>query len=74
MTLGQMQILFDVTGMGQHYFEFMFLIEFMCFSVLFIKDHFTARNNSQVFFCRSLALAYIEVFYLLPLESKTSRD
>ncbi|XP_068679915.1 peroxisomal acyl-coenzyme A oxidase 3-like [Montipora foliosa] len=24
------------------------------------SDHFTARNNSQVFFCRSLALAYIE--------------
>ncbi|XP_067034311.1 peroxisomal acyl-coenzyme A oxidase 3-like [Acropora muricata] len=23
-------------------------------------DHFTARNNSQVFYCRSLALAYIQ--------------
>lgn len=33
------------------------------FFVLFIKDHFTARNNSQVFYCRSLALAYIQVLY-----------
>ena len=25
------------------------------------KDSFTARNDSQTYFCRSLALAYIEV-------------
>ena len=34
------------------------------------KDGFTARNDSQAYFCRSLSLAFIEVssssFYIMP--------
>lgn len=42
----------------------MYIISYVyLFFVLFMKDHFTARNNSQVFYCRSLALAYIQVLH-----------
>ena len=35
--------------------------EVLLFISFQLKDPFTAKNNSQVFYCRSLSIVYIEV-------------
>ena len=43
--------------------SYLLLSRLLIFFSIPLKDPFTAKNDSQVFYCRSLALAYIEVIY-----------